>query len=275
MHRITALLSIALLAGCATDRKPPSLASGPVTIQGFDANNRPTVTSYAGRTSAGGGQLSDTTEAGIIAELAKHIGPDIELGYAHILKTDVVQPNVETVEKLENDHKDALALVAKAAAAGATKDLDAAQEVAKIAGKKLAERISGPKQGPQPDSGANSARVYIMGKNAGQHTVDAVSQYRAGYEAKQARADYGSTISTKTKEGTTAADIDAVTSAMREARLAAQPIAPPVVAPPIVFPPIDPPATTNAPNPMLPLPGDFPPVGTNATETIFLPGLPR
>lgn len=269
MKRTIALLALATLTACQTDRRPPLGPQSvlPTFIQGFDPDGRATMTTYAGRTSAGAGQLSDTSEAEIIKALAEKIQPGTPFAYSHIVKSDVVQPNVETVEKLEADHKDALAAVAKAAAGGVAGDLSKAEDFAKIAGKRLLDRINAGKGGPKPDSGANSARLLAVGPDSGLTAVATATNYKDASVAKT-RASYGSETSTKTTDTTKPEDYEAATKAMLEARLAFEarnkvhgsPVAQPPITIPVPFPS---PVSTNQTPAVT--------TGTNVVETIQLP----
>lgn len=265
MKRLTALLAALAIAGCQTKRPPP-IAAGPTLIQGFDAAGNPTSTSYAGRTSAGAGQLSDTSEAEIVKALADKIEPGTPFAYAHIVKSDVTQPNVDLEAKTETAHKAALQDAAQALAAGAAGNYAKAATAASDLGAQLIAIRTAKANAPKPDSGANSTRLLAVGPDSGLTAVASVATYGKATEAKQ-RASYGASTDTKTTDTTTPADLDALTKAMMEARLAyearnktpaAAPAAPGVVALPV-------PAVTNAPPPVVVSPG------TNVVETITLP----
>lgn len=267
MHRIV-LLALALTLTACQGPKPPAIASGPVLMQGFDAAGNPTSTSYAGRTAAAAGQINDTSEAEIVKALADKIEPGTSFAYAHIVKSDVTQPNVDLEAKTDTAHKAALQDAAQALAAGAAGNYAKAATAAAALGSELIQIRAAKANAPKPDSGANSTRLLAVGPDSGLTAVASVATYGKATEAKT-RASYGASTDTKTTDTTTPADLDAVTKAMAEARLAwearnktpAPPAAP--VAPPIVLPPIDPaPVVTS-------------PASTNVTETIVLPELPR
>ena len=257
MNRTIALLAAIAMTACRTDRPTP-LASGPTLIQGFDAAGNPTMTSYAGRTSAAAGAVNDTSEAEIVKALADKIEPGSPFAYAHIVKSDVVQPNVDLEAKTETAHKAALQDAAKALAAGAAGDYSKAAREAADLGAQLIQIRAAKANAPKPDSGANSTRLLAVGPDSGLTTVAAVATYGKTTEAKT-RASYGSATDTKTTDTTTAADIDAIAKAMRDARLAAEsgrltnppvaPISPIGPLPPLV--PFEPapvtPASTNLP----------------------------
>jgi len=270
MNRLIPLLALATLTACRTDRRPPALASGPVIMQGFDAAGNPTSTSYAGRTAAAAGQINDTSEAEIVKALADKIERGTPFAYAHIVKADVVQPNVDLESKTDTAHKAALQDAAKAMAAGAAGDYAKAAQAAASLGAELIQIRAAKANAPKPDSGANSTRLLAVGPDSGLTAVASVATYGKATEAKQ-RASYGATTDTKTTDTTTPADIDAFTAQMREARLAWEarnkvpavaPVAPvpPITQIPVPFPG---PVSTNLP--------PFVVGGTNETETIQLP----
>jgi len=265
MHRI-ALLALALALTACQNTRPPPIASGPVLMHGFDAAGNPTSTSYAGRTAAAAGQINDTSEAEIVKALAAKIEPGTPFAYAHIVKSDVVQPNVDLEAKTDTAHKAALQDAAKAMAAGAAGDYAKAAQAAAALGSELINIRAAKANAPKPDSGANSTRLLAVGPDSGLTAVASVATYGKAAEAKQ-RASYGSTSDTKTTDTTTPADIDAFTAQMREARLAWEarnkvPVAPvlPITQIPVPFPG---PVSTNLP--------PFVVGGTNETETIQLP----
>lgn len=268
MNRLIPILALATLTACQTERRPAlgPQAILPTFIQGFDPDGRATVTTYAGRTSAGAGQLSDTSEAEIVKALADKIERGTPFAYAHIVKADVVQPNVDLESKTDTAHKAALQDAAKAMAAGAAGDYAKAAQAAASLGAELIQIRAAKANAPKPDSGANSTRLLAVGPDSGLTAVASVATYGKATEAKQ-RASYGATTDTKTTDTTTPADIDAFTAQMREARLAWEarnkvPVAPvlPITQIPVPFPG---PVSTNLP--------PFVVGGTNETETIQLP----
>jgi len=270
MHRI-ALLALALALTACQNTRPPPIASGPVLMHGFDAAGNATMTSYAGRTSAGAGQVSDTTEAEILAKLADKLEGKA-FTYASATRSAITQPNVDTDKDIEDRHKAALQDLAQAAAAGAAGQYaKAASEVASLGGQLFAARAARA-SAPKPDSGAITTRVLSSGDGHGLVAASLGKEFGETLRAAT-RASYSAKESTKTEETTSAADINALADAIKEARLAseaarraAQPIPLPPVAPvepPIVFPPLDP-----APVPPAP-------PSTNTVETIVLPGLPQ
>lgn len=260
MNRLIAILALATLTACQTDRRPPALAAGPTLIQGFDANGNPTSSSYAGRTSAAAGAVNDTSEAEIVKALADKIDPGTPFAYAHIVKSDVVQPNVELEAKTDVAHKAALQDAAKALAAGAAGDYAKAAREAADLGAQLIQLRAAKANAPKPDSGANSTRLLAVGPDSGLTTVAAVASYKDAAVAKQ-RASYGSETSTKTTDTSPESSIDAILKTIAEAK---RPILPPVAQPPITIPvPFPSPVSTNAP-PVVS-------AGTNVVETIQLP----
>lgn len=255
MKRLALLAALALTA-CQTRPPAPAIASGPVIMQGFDAAGNPTLASYAGRTSAAAGQVNDTSEAEIVKALADKIEPGSPFAYAHIVKSDVVQPNIDLEAKTDTAHKAALQDAAKAMAAGAAGDYAKAAQAAASLGAELIQIRAAKANAPKPDSGANSTRLLAVGPDSGLTTVAAVATYGKAAESKT-RASYGSATDTKITDTTSPADIEAVTKAMLEARLAYEarnkaPVATnsptvvtiPVPAPPVV-PPVVAPASTN------------------------------
>ncbi len=262
MKRTIALLALATLTACQTDRRPPLGPQSvlPTFIQGFDPDGRATLTTYAGRTSAGAGQLSDTSEAEIVKALADKIDPGTPFAYAHIVKSDVVQPNVELEAKTDTAHKAALQDAAKALAAGAAGDYAKAAREAADLGAQLIQLRAAKTNAPKPDSGANSTRLLAVGPDSGLTTVAAVASYKDAAVAKQ-RASYGSTSDTKTTDTSADTSIDAILKTIAEAK---RPILPPVAQPPIEIPvPFPSPVSTNAPPAIV--------TGTNVVETIQLP----
>lgn len=267
MTRIIAILAALALTACQNTRPPP-IASGPVRIEGFDAAGNATMTSYAGRTSAGGGQVSDTTEAEILAKLADKLEGK-EFTYASATRSAVEQPNVTMDKDIEDKHKAALQDLAQAAAAGAAGQYaKAASEVASLGGQLFAARAARA-AAPKPDSGAITTRVLSSGDGHGLVAAALGKEFGETLRASQ-RATYSAKESTKTTDTTTAADINALADAIKEARLAAeaarlaaQPIQLPPAAPGVIALPV--PAVTNAAPPVVVSPG------TNVVETIVLP----
>ena len=254
MHRL-ALLALAISLTACQNTRPPPIASGPVRIEGFDANGNPTMTSYAGRTAAGGGQVSDTTEADILAKLADKL-EGREFTYASATRSAISQPNVSTEKELEERHKAALQDLAQAAAAGAAGQYaKASSEVASLGGQLFAAKAARA-AAPKPDSGAITTRVLSSGDGHGLVAAALGKEFGETLRAGQ-RASYSAKESTSTLDTTTAEDIDALVKAMRDARLARDPAStnvPPVVPtfplPPVVPfdpAPVPPPARTNIP----------------------------
>ena len=109
--------SLALFAGgCRNNR--PALNVGPVNTYTQNADGSAVVTSYAGRTSAGGGQVTDTTEAEVLKALAEKVDGQ-NFTYASATRSSVDQPNVAIEQEIENKHKAALKDAADALSAGA------------------------------------------------------------------------------------------------------------------------------------------------------------
>lgn len=257
MHRtlIAAALVAALASSCQT-RKSPGIASGPVSITGFDANGHQTITSYAGRTSAGQGIVNDTASNAVLVALAEKIkGSDFT--FAEAVRSAVQQPDIDTDSKIEERHKAALADAGAALAAGATGNYSKAiAEAASLGGQLIAARTARA-NAPKPDSGAISTRILSSGEGHAQAAQVGILTFGQTLQAAK-RATYAGTSETKTTDTTAPADWDALAKILAELK---KPILPPVAAPvepPIVFPPLDP-----------------APVSTNTVETIRLPELPQ
>lgn len=210
MHRLLALITAAALTGCATGNKPASLPDGPTLIIGQDKNGRPILTKYDGRTSAGNGQVNDTSEAGIIAALAAKV-EGAEWTYASATRSNVLQPDVKTDSEIEERHKAALKDLAEAAAAGAAGSYaKAASEVASLGGQLFAMRAARA-NAPKPDSGAITTRVLSVGKDHGQTAASLGREFGETLRA-QGRASYAAESSVKRVDVTTTNDLQAVSA---------------------------------------------------------------
>lgn len=253
MKRLIPLLALTLTA-CTTS-KPPTLSSGPVTIQGFDALGNPTSTSYAGRTAAGNGQVNDTTEAEILLALAAKL-EGREFTYASATRSAIEQPNVSTDAEIEIKHKAALNDLATAAVSGVAGDYSKAiSEVASLGGQLFAARAARA-NAPKSDSGAITTRVLSSGQGHGLVAASLGKEFGETLRAGQ-RASYSAKESTKSTDATGPSDIAALADAMRAARLqveAARTNIPQVIQVPVPMP--------------TPIPA---PVSTNVVETIELP----
>ena len=264
MIRLIPILAIiALSAGCKT--RQPSIASGPVSITGFDANGHQTITSYAGRTAAGQGMVNDTTEAEIVKALALKLdGKDFT--YASATRSAVTQPDTVLDSKIEEAHKAALSDAGAALAAGASGNYaKAIAEAASLGGQLIAARTARA-NAPKPDSGAIRTRILSSGEGHAQAAQVGILTFGQTLQAAK-RATYAGTSESKSTDTTAPGDWEALAKILAELK---KPILPPVAAPveePIIFPPFGPPATGTSTNIITTIPP--------TVETITLPELPK